>query len=424
MKLASSSGDWQLILPTGHYETAKYGAIEFSRDYCEQIVQHWRARVLGNREPFVDVDHDKGEAQGWIADLEARDDGLWARITWTEPGKDKVEKGLYRYFSADLAKVQALDGNTYFPVLVGLALTNTPVMNNLPDVKLSAKDTPVTPAAKPAQAGGLTKGVKGTTIPSPAHGDRNKNLSEVKMDFEKFLEQLKGMVGEDGAGLTPQQKDAIIDILVEGYVDHEMEGAASESDGVAMKARLGKRLDFAKKLAKACGESEAKDKGAEDREPAAAGKVEDEAGKPPKEHKSAQTPQPTRMSEKGFEILMSEVKELREENARIQAAMKTSKKKDVLELALSEGRIQPKDRAKWEAHYDAAPEQVERILSDMPANPLFATKGTAQAASSLQMSEEDARQARDLGKRMGWSDDEVEQFIKKGSIDAKPAAAK
>ncbi len=70
------------------------------------------------------------EAAGWIEDLDARADGLWARIRWTDGGLAAISGGRFRYASpvhmpSDCDQVA--DGLRP-RVLASLALTNTPRM--------------------------------------------------------------------------------------------------------------------------------------------------------------------------------------------------------------------------------------------------------------------------------------------------------
>jgi len=54
-----------------------------------------------NVDILLDKDHYDGEAMGWfdINSLEARDDGIYASLEFTEVGKGLVDKKLYRYLS-------------------------------------------------------------------------------------------------------------------------------------------------------------------------------------------------------------------------------------------------------------------------------------------------------------------------------------
>ena len=66
-------------------------------------------------------------ARGWIVAMEARDDGIWGRVEWTEPGKALMSEGAYRGISPVLEHRK--DG-TVLRVLRA-ALTNVPNLQQL-----------------------------------------------------------------------------------------------------------------------------------------------------------------------------------------------------------------------------------------------------------------------------------------------------
>ena len=138
---AAAQDEYQLILPIGEWHTAAYGKLSITAEFCALMVANWAGKVLGERQPFVDTDHNRGEANGWITDLQVRAGGLYAKIEWTDKGREAVEGGLYRYFSADIGSVVDIEtGDEVFPVLIAVALTNTPAMNTMPAAHLSDGD--------------------------------------------------------------------------------------------------------------------------------------------------------------------------------------------------------------------------------------------------------------------------------------------
>lgn len=140
---AIAQDQYQLILPVGTFHTAKYGELTITPDMVADMVANWTGKVLGEREPYIDTDHDGGEAQGWIRALEARPDGLYAQIEWTDPGREKVAKMTYRYFSAEIGSATDIKtGEKVDNVLVAVALTNRPVMNTMAAAHLSDGDDP------------------------------------------------------------------------------------------------------------------------------------------------------------------------------------------------------------------------------------------------------------------------------------------
>jgi hypothetical protein len=121
---------------------------------CAAMAAEFTARAAEPNFPgvLVDFDHfsmDTGkpsEAAGWVGALEARDDGLWATIRWTDAGLAAVTGGRYRLVSPvfpEPAACEDLGGGRIRPrQLVSVALTNEPnikggkpIANRCPDAE-------------------------------------------------------------------------------------------------------------------------------------------------------------------------------------------------------------------------------------------------------------------------------------------------
>lgn len=178
------TSDFQLAFPIGKWHTQQYGELDITREYCDKIVENWNNKVLGNRQPFLDTEHDLGEAQAWITDMRVTDLGLEVKFEWTPAGREKVDKKLYKYLSVCITREKDLvSGQIHYPVLAAIALTNIPQMNVLPEVKLSENRS-------------LGEGSE-------------KKLEGVNMTIEEILAWLK----ENAKAITPEQVKAIWDAL-------------------------------------------------------------------------------------------------------------------------------------------------------------------------------------------------------------------
>lgn len=109
---ASADGeplDWIKLLPIGRFAGRDgRGPYEVAdQAHAEQIIA---ASLKGGLEPVVDYDHqtdlaavkDVGgtaPASGWIKEMQARADGIWGRIDWTDKAKAALHAREYRYFS-------------------------------------------------------------------------------------------------------------------------------------------------------------------------------------------------------------------------------------------------------------------------------------------------------------------------------------
>jgi phage I-like protein len=124
--------EWIRVLPLGRVELSDHRE-PFMVDEAslESLVAAYRSRGV---DLVIDYEHqslqgERAPAAGWIKDLEARGDGLWARVDWTKQARDYLEKKEYRYFSP----VLRLDPETRRPTaLIHVGLTNVPAINHLP----------------------------------------------------------------------------------------------------------------------------------------------------------------------------------------------------------------------------------------------------------------------------------------------------
>jgi len=134
-KLELEAGDrlpeWIRLLPRGRVELVDgRPPFEVDQESLGAMVQAFEARGV---DLVVDYEHQslnggRAPAAGWIKELEARDDGLWARIEWTAQAQEYLRQKEYRYFSP----VLKLDPETRKPLaLLQVALTNVPAMKGV-----------------------------------------------------------------------------------------------------------------------------------------------------------------------------------------------------------------------------------------------------------------------------------------------------
>lgn len=90
--------------------------------------------------------------------------------------------------------------------------------------------------------------------------------------------------------------------------------------------------------------------------------------------------------------LLSENRELNESLTQFRDAEKTAKRDKVIEAALADGKIIGKNRAQWEALYDADPEGTEKVLSEKGKEIDFDQHGTGDSGVALS---DDERKAAD-----------------------------
>ena len=120
-------------------------------EHAAQVVAASQARAAG-QDPVVDYDHqsevaldpDKrtpAPASGWMKELQARDDGIYARVEWTEPAKARMKAKEYRYISPVFGHEKTASNGQHMRVtrLLRAGLTNNPC---LPELAAVAAQTP------------------------------------------------------------------------------------------------------------------------------------------------------------------------------------------------------------------------------------------------------------------------------------------
>ena len=124
--------EWIRILPLGQVELSdSREPFEVDGASLSSMVAAFRSRGV---DLVIDYEHqslqgERAPAAGWIKDLEARADGLWARVEWTRQAREYLLSKEYRYFSP----VLRLDPTTRRPMaLMHLGLTNVPAIKRLP----------------------------------------------------------------------------------------------------------------------------------------------------------------------------------------------------------------------------------------------------------------------------------------------------
>jgi phage I-like protein len=182
--------EWIRVLPLGQVELADHRE-PFTVDAAslDSMVAAFQSRGI---DLVIDYEHqslngERAPAAGWIKHLEARGDGLWARVDWTKQAAEYLAQREYRYFSP----VLRLDPETRRPMaLMHVGLTNVPAINHLPPLV--------------ARWGGE---VKGSGELSPM--DLALGAPVIEMDPEKekpkMVEKLKRLMG-----LTPEVEEGSV----------------------------------------------------------------------------------------------------------------------------------------------------------------------------------------------------------------------
>lgn len=135
---------WVHLVPAGTF-TGIDGRGPYSLINANSVIDRTR-KYYGRRQIVVDYEHQTefrekngkpAPAAGWIVGLEARQDGVWGLVEWTEPAAAHIANREYRYISPVF--FHQADGTV--TMLKSASLTNTPNLDQL--VALNSAEAPM-----------------------------------------------------------------------------------------------------------------------------------------------------------------------------------------------------------------------------------------------------------------------------------------
>lgn len=104
------------------------------REAIDSMAATFKGEVLVDYEHFSHDGDKETKAAGWIQNVQAREDGLYAQIRWSQSGKAALEGGDYRFISPEfpVEYLENLGGNRYrATVMNGAGLTNRPGLKKI-----------------------------------------------------------------------------------------------------------------------------------------------------------------------------------------------------------------------------------------------------------------------------------------------------
>lgn len=161
--LPVEAGDvaWHQIALQGSWKGHWQGPFSITADTLKQMSEFGSAKQIPT---VVDYNHasissDEAPAAGWLTDLDLRqgEDGqssLFGRIEWTQRAAEKIRAKEYRFLSPTIRwnTVDRRSGKMGGASLHSVALTNTPFLHELPEVRLNS----LTAALRGMRHGGNT----------------------------------------------------------------------------------------------------------------------------------------------------------------------------------------------------------------------------------------------------------------------------
>lgn len=210
------------LIPVGQWEHDLYGPILINASDIREFAQNFNAQI--RKGVFITAGHEGYEelpACGWIASVDARDDGLWGTVEWNDLGRSMLNDKQFKFFSPEFYRDYE-DPQThqiYRNVITGGALTKSPYFKELEAIVFSEK------ALKKFNTNDNTMD-KDTILA--------KKIEDLSAEEIAFLKEHKDE-------LTDEQKaayTAVIDAPVEGDGDAETPEAkaareATEAENIA-----------------------------------------------------------------------------------------------------------------------------------------------------------------------------------------------
>jgi phage I-like protein len=179
--------EWIRVLPLGEVELVdNREPFKVDEKSLGTMVAAFQSRGV---DMVIDYEHqslqgERAPAAGWIKHLEAREDGLWARVEWTPQAREYLRTKEYRYFSP----VLRLDPDTRKPIaLMHLGLTNVPAIKHLPPLVAKWGGSPRSPQGKVAP-------------PSVSDDERVMEARKEKVTMVQKLKLLMGLAPEAEEG--------------------------------------------------------------------------------------------------------------------------------------------------------------------------------------------------------------------------------
>lgn len=129
---------WVHALPIGSYKHPVYGTIDINAERAKKFADGVNNKVRGIDLSINYVHNNNDVAAGWAKKAEARSDGVWMFVEWTNDAAAQIKDKKWRYFSSEFHDSwEDPQGNKHTDVLAGGALTNRPFMKNLVPINLS-----------------------------------------------------------------------------------------------------------------------------------------------------------------------------------------------------------------------------------------------------------------------------------------------
>jgi len=206
-----------------------------------QIVENFRKNVRGV-DISVDVSHqpDTG-AVGWVRDLKVDKSSadpakvaLWAKVDWTEEGKELISTKKYRYPSVEIGPYVDPESGVVTPnVLFAFTLTNRPFLKGLQAIDANAEWVEI------LREGDFTY---------PPTGIVSITASEPGMEVKNMDKKMEKFLAENG--ITVADGQDIVEVLCLAYKQRDAQVVALTEQNSALTKQLEAKTQEADKASK------------------------------------------------------------------------------------------------------------------------------------------------------------------------------
>jgi phage I-like protein len=225
---ATDLPEWIRLLPLGQVDLVDgRPPFEVDKESLATMVEAFQARGV---DLVVDYEHQslnggRAPAAGWIKELNAREDGLWARVEWTAQAGEYLRQKEYRYFSP----VLKLDPETRQPLaLLQAALTNMPAMKQVAPLVAKCGGDGAQGDMRPTEDKGVLEDLKlRLGLASEAPG------ASVWCKTQEFFQEVSGTLGLRAQADLGQVKESLVALKARAAQAEEL---AREIE--SLKARL------------------------------------------------------------------------------------------------------------------------------------------------------------------------------------------
>lgn len=139
-----SARTWIHLTLEGSWEGHPMGPFEFDESVFAQLIENFEGQ--SNAVPLTYEHPEYGDGQpkpaaGWIHELQAREDGLWAFVEFTDRAAEMIRAGEYRYCSVVVVfdSVSRDDAEEIGAELLEVGLTNSPFIDGQQPIQLSRR---------------------------------------------------------------------------------------------------------------------------------------------------------------------------------------------------------------------------------------------------------------------------------------------